>query len=228
MTLLLCTETEARFSAYLDGTLSGAAMADMQEHLRHCEPCSQSFTQWRGTVASLAALPSLKPPPELSLKLRVAISRERARTGASRLDRLKLRWQNTVAPLAVQASAGLASAVLMLGTVLLLVGTFATPEQAAARDEPIGMATPPRLLYAAPPDRSSMTASVDGSVVVRVFVDSGGRVYDFRVISGTADPGSRAALENQMLWSVFEPARVFGEPVRGSVILSLAGVSVPG
>ncbi len=217
MNLLLCTEAEERFSDYLDGTLSGVAMADMQEHLRHCGACARSFAEWRGTLAALEAL-----------KLRVALSQEKARTAASTLDRLKLRWQNTVAPLAVQASAGLASAVLLVGTVLLLVGTLATPEQAAARDEPIGMATPPRLLYAAAPDRSSLQTPLNGSVVVRVFVDAQGRVYDYRVISGTADPRSRAALANQMLWSVFEPARVFGEPVRGSVILSLAGVSVPG
>ena len=228
MTLLLCTEAEDQFSAYLDGTLSGVAMADVREHLAHCPACSRSFAGSRATLAALAALPPLKPPPALALRLRVAVSQEKARTVASTIETLKLRWRNTVAPLAVQFSAGLLSAALLLGTVMLLVGTFAAPEQAAARDEPIGMATPPRLLFAAPPDRSSLEAPLNGSVVLRVFVDAEGRVYDYRVISGTADPRSQAALANEMLWSVFAPARVFGEPVRGSVILSLAGVSVPG
>lgn len=227
-TILLCSEAEDQFSEYLDGTLSGVAMADVQEHLRHCAACTRSFAAWRGTLVALGGLGAAKPPAELSLKLRVAISQEKARTAGTWLERLRVRWDNTVAPLAVQAGAGLASTVLLLGTVGLLVGTFATPEPAAARDEPIGMATPPRLLYSTPPDGAGVASSLDGSVVVRVFVDARGRVYDYHVISGVADATSREALANEMMWSVWEPARVFGSPVRGSAVVSLAGVSVPG
>ncbi len=228
MTLLLCTEAEEQFSAYLDGTLSGRAMADVQEHLRHCRACTRSFAGWRATVNVLAGLGEVKPPAALALQLRVALSQERTRTPVSFAARMQVRWQNTLAPLLVQASAGLASAILLLGTVLLLVGTFATPEQAAARDQPIGMATPPRLLYTTLPDGSNPISRLDGSVVVRVYVDAGGRVYDYRLISSTEDRRTHEALANEMLWSVFEPARVFGEPVRGSLILSIAGVSVGG
>ena len=228
MTILLCTEAEDQFSNYLDGTLSGVAMADVREHLQHCRECSRSFAAWRGTVSALSQLGSLKAPADLPLQLRVALSQEKSRTPRRVLAQLMLGWRNTVAPLAVQASAGFASAVLLLGTMLLLVGTLANPEQAAARDEPIGMAMPPRLLYTELPDGSNPMAALNGSVVVRVFVDDAGRVYDYRVLSGLADGRSRSALANGMMWSVFEPARVFGEPVRGSVILSFAGVSVPG
>ncbi len=228
MTILLCTEVEDQFSPYLDGTLPGRAMVDMQEHMHHCRECSDSFAHWRGTLAALAALRPVKVPPMVALQLRVALSQEKARSPRQWLARLKVRWDNTLAPLAVQASAGFASAVLLLGTVLLLVGTFATPERAAARDEPIGMASAPRLLYASLPDGSDPISALDGSVVVRVFVDASGRVYDYRVISGVPDSRSHAALANEMMWSVFEPAHVFGAPVRGSVVLSLAGVSVPG
>ena len=35
MNLLLCSEAEAQFSDYIDGTLTGRAMADVHEHLRH-------------------------------------------------------------------------------------------------------------------------------------------------------------------------------------------------
>lgn len=227
-TILLCTEAEDQFSSYLDGTLSGVAMADMQEHFRHCKPCAKAFSQWRGTLAALAQLGTVKPPPDLSLRLRILLSQETARSMGGPLSRWKARWQNTVAPLAVQASAGFASAVLLLGTLLLLVGTFAAPEQAAARDEPIGMASVPRLLYASLPDGTNPADTLNGSIIVRVFVDASGRVYDYRVLSGLADARSQVALASEMMWSVFAPARVFGEPVRGSVVLSLAGVSVPG
>ncbi len=226
--ILLCSEVEEQLSAYMDGTLSGVAMADMQEHLCHCTACTRSFAQWRGTLAALAGLGSARPPANLALRLRVAVSQEKARTAGTWLDRLRVRWENTLAPLAMQAGAGLASTALLLGTVGLLVGTFAAPEPAAAGDEPIGMATAPRLLYNGLPGGAGSLATLDGSVVVRVFVDARGRVYDYRVISGLADPGSREALANEMMWSVWEPARVFGSPVRGSAIVSLAGISVPG
>ncbi len=226
--ILLCSEVEEQFSAYLDGTLSGVVMTDVGEHLRHCTACTRGFAQWRGTLAALNALRPAKPPADLQLRLRVAISHEKARTVGTWLDRLRVRWNNTLAPLAVQAGAGLASTALLLGTVGLLVGTFAAPEPAAAGDEPIGMATSPRLLYNGLPGGSGSLAMLDGSVVVRVFVDARGRVYDYRVISGTANSRSREALQNEMMWSVWEPARVFGSPVCGSAIVSLAGISVPG
>ena len=228
MNILLCSETEERFSPYLDGSLSGVAMAEVQQHLAHCDGCRRSFDDWQAMLGALTALTPVKPPSQLSLQLRVALSHEKARTPRRAWERVKLHWQNTFAPLAVQASAGLASAVLLLGGLVLLVGTFATPEPATARDEPIGTATQPRLLYVAHPDGSDPLASLDGSVVVRVYVDEQGRVYDYRVLSGHEDGQARSALANGMMWSVFEPARAFGEPVPGSIILSLAGVSVPG
>ena len=48
----------------------------------------------------------------------------------------------------LQAAAGFASAVLLLGTVILLVGIVAKPQAAQATgDEPLGMATAPQLIY---------------------------------------------------------------------------------
>lgn len=228
MSILLCSEMEERFSSYLDGTLTGVAMVEMQEHLEHCGECAQSFAAWRATLNALATLTRVRAPRTLSLQLRIALSHERARTPRSAWEHLCVQWQNTIAPLAVRASAGLASAVLLLGGLLLLVGTFASPEAARAGDEPIGTASQPRLLYVAHPDGSDPLAALNGSVVVRVFVNEQGEVYDYRILSGPENERARSALANGMMWSVFEPAQVFGEPVPGSVILSLAGVSVPG
>ena len=58
-----------------------------------------------------------------------------------------LAWKNTVGPFLLQASAGFASAVLLLGTVIVLVTMFAQPEAAqASKDEPLGNPTAPRLV----------------------------------------------------------------------------------
>ncbi len=228
MKILLCTEVEDQFSNYMDGSLSGVAMAEMQEHMRHCHGCTGSFVAWQGTIRSLASLGQVKAPPTLGLQLRVAISRQRSRTWSARLEMLRLRWDNTIGPFAMRVSAGFATAVLMAGTLALLVGTLANPEPAAARSEPAIPATPPRFLYVSQPDGFSPSLTMNGSAVIRVYVDASGHVYDYHVLSGALDPANRSAIADEMLWSVFAPAQAFGEPVQGSLILSLSGVSVAG
>jgi anti-sigma factor RsiW len=218
MKILLCTEVEEQFSSYMDGSLSGVAMAEIQEHMRHCRGCTASFAAWQATLQSLACVGQAKMPPTLSLQLRVAISRQRSRTWSTRLEMLKLRWDNTIGPFAM----------LMVGTLGLLVGTLANPELAAARSEPAVPATPPRFLYVSQPDGFSPSLTMNGSAVVRVYVDASGHVYDYRVLSGSLDQANRSAIADEMLWSVFAPAQAFGEPVQGSLILSLGGVSVAG
>jgi hypothetical protein len=232
MIALSCQYQRSRFSAYLDGAITGVEMHSLRRHLDSCTACAREFDGWRSIQASLASLGPARPPADLALRLRVAISQERERSPRRIVSRLSVRWENTLAPLLLRASAGFASAVLLIGTVGLLIGTFAAPEPLTARDEPIGMATSPRLLYSRVPDGSIEAdppdSSIEGSVVVRAFVDQQGRVYDFHVISGAADLRTHAALENKLLFSTFEPARVFGQPVPGSVVLSFADVSVQG
>lgn len=227
MSVMLCGEVQACFSEYLDGALTGVQMEDMRSHLASCPGCRREFAQWKVMTGALASVGPAKVSGDLALRLRVAISQEAARP-RTQLARLAVKWQNTYAPLALRFSAGLVSAVMLIGSVALLVGTFAAPEQAAARDEPIGMASPPRLLYTSGPFNGNDYNALSGSVVVRVYVDESGRVFDYNVLSGSLTGSDRTELETQMLWSTFEPAHVFGKPVSGSILLSLTGLSVPG
>ncbi len=55
-----------------------------------------------------------------------------------------------------------------------------------------------------------------------------GEVYDYRIVSGPTDAATRSQVENLLLFSRFEPARFFGQPVRGLAVLSFSGVSVRG
>lgn len=72
------------------------------------------------------------------------------------------------------------------------------------------------------------TDSSANSVVVEAYVNDQGRVYDYRIISGPNDAVSRAQVENLLLFSMFEPAHIFGEPVRGVAVVSFSGISVQG
>jgi hypothetical protein len=244
-----CSSTRAKFSSYLDGALTGVEMQKIAAHLDSCTACSSEFLTWRQMQTALADLGPAKAPADLALRLRVALSQEQARTPRQSFARWQVRWQNTVAPFLLRASAGFASAVLLIGSAALLIGAVASPEPVEARDEPADAATSPRFLYSmiesnapqvAPDDddaallRSNGTATLSAKdasgnpIVVEAYVNPQGRVYDYRIISGPNDASSRAQVENLLLFSVFEPARVFGEPVRGVAVLSFSGVSVQG
>jgi anti-sigma factor RsiW len=225
-----CDDWQSRFSEYLDGRLSGREMQRIAAHLERCRECASEWASLRQTQAALATLGPVSEPKDLLLRIRVAISHERARRTSNPFSKLILAWQNSIAPFLLQAGAGFASAVLLLGTVTLMVGMFAQPEAAQAKgDVPLGDATSPRFLYL-----SSLAGSSDeisaasGQVVVEAYVNPEGEVYDYRIVSGPSDPATRSEVENLLLYSVFEPARFFGQPVRGLAVISFAGISVRG
>jgi len=231
--VLGCSGVQARFAEYLDGRLTGREMQRVAKHLENCTRCANEFEAERRMLRALASLGPVsgkaKEPADLLLRIRVAISQERAQRNRSKMEEWQLAWQNSVGPFLFRLSAGFASAVLLLGTVGVLVGMFAHPEPASAQDEPLGMATAPRFLYhsGATPDVDNI-GTVNGPVVVEAYVDGAGRVYDYRIVSGPTDAQTRAEVENLLLFSVFEPARFFGQPVRGLAVMSFAGVSVRG
>jgi hypothetical protein len=132
-----------------------------------------------------------------------------------------------VQPFVLQFSAGLVSAVLLIGTVTLLIGAFAAPESAAARDEPLGSASAPKFLYSNA-QGSDVLLSRGEAVVVEAYVNGKGEVYDYHIVAGPKDAATLAAVDNLLLFSVFQPAMVFGQPVRGVAIVSFSGVAVHG
>lgn len=224
----VCSAVQDKFIDYLDGRLNGAQMQDISAHLNRCQACTLEWEQLRSTQGVLAALgPSLEPP-DLLLRIRVALSQERARARRSFSDVWNLAWKNTIGPFLLQASAGFASAVLLLGTVTVLVTMFTQPQPVqASADEPLGIASAPRLMYLS----SGVGDNVDLSttpVIVEVYINDEGQVYDYRIVSGPSDATTRAAVENLLLLSRFQPARFFGQPVRGLAVLSFSGISVRG
>jgi anti-sigma factor RsiW len=221
---------QARFTEYLDGQLTGREMQRVVAHLEGCRECEREWVSLREAQASLAALGPVAEPEDLLLRIRVAVSRERARSRRSPFQGWNLAWKNTVGPFLLQAAAGFASATLLLATVIVLVTMFAQPETAQAyQDEPLGNATAPRLLY-----RLSSTVgendigAVSEPVVVEAYINGSGQVYDYRIISGPTDKATRSQVESMLLVSVYEPARFFGQPVRGLAVLQFSGVSVRG
>jgi anti-sigma factor RsiW len=224
-----CNAVQARFTEYLDGRLNGREMQRVAAHLEGCGVCAHEWTALRQTQAWLAGLGPAPVPEDLPLRIRVALSREMARSRQSPFEGWNLAWRNTIGPFLLQASAGFASAVLLLGTVIVLVTMFTQPEMAqATKDEPLGRATAPRLLYLSTGVGKNEIGAESGPVVVEAYINQAGQVYDYRIVSGPTDEATRTQVENLLLFSVFEPARFFGQPVRGLAVLSFSGVSVRG
>jgi hypothetical protein len=224
-----CDAMQTKLTEYLDGRLSGREMQCVAAHLEACRECAGEWKSLQQVQASLAVLGPAPEPEDLPLRIRVAISHERARSRRTPLQALNLAWKNAVAPFVLQAAGGFASAMLLMGTVVLLIGMFAHPETAqATADEPLGNVTAPRFLYLSSVVDDSQLDAVSGPVVVEAYVNGAGQVYDYRIVSGPTDDVTRAQVENLLLWSRFEPARRFGQPIPGLAVLSFSGISVRG
>lgn len=227
MTSPKCAKVQSEFSPYLDGAVSGQLMLEIAQHLETCMACQEEFDSLRAMQRSLAMLGPAKAPADLGMKLRLAISHEKAASKARWMDSLSLKWENTIRPILLQVSAGFAGSVALVGSIMLLLGMVAAPEPVMANDEPLGAMTTPHFLYSAAPPRAIMTGS-DAMIVVEAEVNEQGRVYNYNIVSGPADAAVRSQVVDQLLLSVFEPARVFGSPVRGRVVVTFSGISVEG
>lgn len=224
-----CSAVQARFTEYLDGRLNGREMHLIGAHLDGCRSCAQEWASLRQTQASLAALGPVQEPEDLLLRIRVAVSQERARSRRGVFHGWDLAWKNTVGPFLLQAGAGFASAVLLLGSIIVLITMFAQPEMAqATKDEPLGNPTAPRLVSLSSGMGGDQINDLSAPVVVEAYINSAGWMYDYRIVSGPNDAATRSQIENLLVNSHFEPARFFGQPVRGLAVISFSGVSVRG
>ena len=174
---------------------------------------------------------SLATPDDLQLRLRLAISHERVRAERRWSGRLShsfhLLRENTLRRFVMPSALAAAALVVLLGVGVTLGAV--TPQQAVeANDVPLMGFSGPRYLYAADSTARAVASVNEAPLMVQAKVDSTGRVYDYRVLSGALTPALDAALRERMLSSVFKPASFFGESVRGTVVLTFADVEVHG
>jgi hypothetical protein len=221
-----CSSIRAQFSEYLDGVIAGAGMRSIAAHLQSCQECSAEFAAWRNLQSLLTAVGPAKPPSDLGLRLRVAISQEQSRTVRRRMDCWQMHWQNSLAPILARGAAGLASAVILLTAAALMIGTVAAPPTVAANEALPDSSSTPQFLYTV--GGTDSRVSFRAPVLVQADISPAGRVYDYTIVSGPESKAVRAELDNILLMSHFTPALSYGVPVRGRAILSFSGTSVRG
>lgn len=222
-----CEEARTMLSPYLDGRLTGVQMRSLGEHLSECGKCDRHYAALRSTQQAVAGLGRKQVPPELALRLRVAVSRAAAESRRSRFESLKVRWENACNAFMVPATAGVLTSIIIFG---LLIGFFALPAQLrASNNNDVLLYTPPQLVTA--PFVTNVGANQSEMIVVSVEadIDANGRVQGYRIVSSSRDPEPIIPeLENSLIFMQFQPATSFGYRTSSKTLLSFAAVDVKG
>jgi hypothetical protein len=217
-----CTEARPLFSSYLDRAVSGTEMHEIFAHLEQCADCQKEHALLENTRSLVSSLGRRQPPSDLALRIRVAISSTRSRKSLGLFQRCVLRLENTFQGFMVPATAGVVSAVIFFGVLIVLL----VPAQVSANDDvPSTFYTPPRLQISEYPEPQ---LNLDSPVVIETYVDARGFVENYRIISGRDDEQIRAQLSRALLFTIFAPAQSFGHPVPGKAIMSFSHINVKG
>ncbi len=220
-----CSAVQRLMSSYLDGAVTRSQFAQMSEHIEGCAECSAEYESLRQTQKLVGSLGRKPAPPEVALRVRVALSLELANGRRPRWESLLVRWQNAFNAIMVPATAGLITTIIIFG---LLISFLYYPGQlSAANDIPTAFYTPPQLQFA-PFEMATGLSNAD-ALVVEAYVDANGRVQDYRILSGPDDMKSLPAdLKNVLIFTTFRPATTFGRPTSGRAILSFSKIQVKG
>lgn len=211
-----CGKVRRSLTAYEDGELAVGVRQEVAHHLESCDSCQQQRESADEGRGALSGLRQRAVPAGLGMKLKVVASHERER--ALRRRGLKARWQalreklslwgaNLMEPLAIPATGGLASSILLF-TILTPLPAFRSV--ATAGDIPLPtQASEARLRYIPP-------VPYDGDITVDVLVDNQGKVMDFQVVEGSAAIRSQIVLrqfESAVMLMEFRPATQFGQSI---------------
>jgi hypothetical protein len=157
----------------------------------------------------------------------VVISQEVAQTQRRYMEGVRVRLDNALDLFMLPATAGLAAAVVIF---VVLMG-FLAPLQADNSDVPLMLHTAPQLQQSA--FGSTLDSINDDSLVIEAYVDSQGRVQDYRILSDSKEDNALLPqVKKNMLifttFTTFRPALSMGRPTTGRAILSSSRVSVKG
>src|SRR5258708_13785769 len=154
-------------------------------------------------------------PPDLTLKVKIALSQEMARARRPQMQNMRMLLENGLRRFMVPSAVGLVTAVIVF---VMLMGSFAVPVQ-AANDIPL-------LVYAAPEFKASAYALQrgaisDDAVIVEAYIDAAGRVEDYRVLSSPEDVQQwLPQVRNALIFTEFQPATAMGRPAPGRGVLA--------
>ena len=221
-----CTWTKERLAAYRDGELRGFGRELVRLHLRLCKDCYDEYDFVEHVSSPLRALQSPELPPTLNTQIRSTLSLELARGSRWRwqLGQLRAALRESLRPMAVRALGGALSALVLFGA---LMPDLWAVRGLAADDIPVTYMA--RRLVSAPTLHEPGPYAMPPNTTVLVYVDMRGGAYKFDLPDDQkTDRKLRAEVARALLFTEFEPATVFGQPVAGRVLLTFTSCTVRG
>lgn len=229
---MTCREVRRKLPGYLDGALSAREHASVARHLPGCAECRSQLECYSRMAALLAHAEPPAPPPELSLRIRLAVDSARRDSVWRRVRRAATRMlEDILEPLAVPATGGVAMSLMFYALVLhsLFLGV---PLGAVPHDQPIPVIQPARLEVL-----SALPASAGGQHIpdissdvdlVEFTIDAQGRAVSYEVLSGRPGRETLRQLDHILLFSHFQPQLSFGRPTAGRVLVRFDEYHVKG
>jgi hypothetical protein len=184
-----CHNVKLYTPEYVDGRLLPGDQYLIASHLSECEACTSYFEQVSSLRGTLHSLPEPAVPQDLQMKLRVIASREMATMQATQGSRWRAVWQHwrfrlneLMRPLALPATGGLLSSLVLFGTFILTICT-----------------TTRIVTYEVPLNASRSEANLvpvelrSHAVILTMSFDANGRMADYAI----ADPSCKYSADLQ-------------------------------
>jgi len=220
---MTCRKIRLKLPGYLDGALSARDHAELSHHLPGCAECRGLLQDYARMAALVGRAEPPAVPPDLALRIRLAVADARCDTWLVRARRAATRMlEDILEPLAVPATGGVAMSLLIYAFVLhsLLLGV---PVGAVPNDQPIQLFRPARLqmLSAVPASAAGPQVPEIGSDLgpVEFTVNERGQAVSYQVLSGTPDRATLRHLDHFLLFSQFQPQLSFGQPIAGGRVV---------
>ena len=229
-----CRQARQSLPGYLDGAIPSGMHSYVRDHLQSCADCREELEQFREVSLCLANVQRVAAPADLALQIRVRVSQSRSFVGSLRQawSRVKLVFENILEPLAVPATGGIMTALVVFVLLVqnILVGV---PMGFVPNDLPLNLVQPAKLESLAPfaaPGIVSADGHLDSeALLLEVTLNARGDVVSYKILSGPNDVAVQRQLDQILLFSRFRPRLDFGRPMDGGrVVLGFSEVRVRG
>jgi Putative zinc-finger len=228
-----CRQARQHLPGYLDGAIRARHHLRLGEHLDSCADCREQLQRFRRLALCLANVEPVSAPADLAMRIRVQASQAGTLRGSARRvwNRAKLVFENILEPLAVPATGGIVTALVVF--VLLVQNTLVgVPVGFVPGDLPLNLVQPAEVESLAPfavPGLVTSDGEPAGALMIEATLNAQGDVVSYRILSGPHDAAVRRQIDQVLLFSRFRPRLSFGRPTDGGrVMVGFSEVRVRG
>lgn len=216
---MTCNEVRTSLSAMIDRRLREPEQAVVELHMTSCSECRRHERELRVVSLGLREVASSRPPVDLTYRLRVIASHERARmiAGSNWWTTIRFRLNQAIRPLAVPAAGGLLASLLSFA---ILAPNF-TVHASTGPDMPVPLYTKVTIENPSP-----FVFHGQKDVMVELTVDETGVVSDYSIPTGKLSKDEMRAVGNFLLFTTFRAATVFGHPVSSTLLVNISHMDV--